>query len=364
MRGGHNMLVFTLLILWMFLAVQMSKKFEHKENRKKIYCALIFIGTVFIMGFRSQYTAGVDTYRGYIPKFQLICNMTMVEVIAKYGGKDLLFQLVTKLFTYISTNPQIYLFAISAFVMGSYCYFVYKYSEMPLMSFVMYYALTYYTTCFQMLRHAVALSVLLYAYQFIKTKKLFPFLLIVMLAASFHISALFFIIAYPFSNNRIGKKQWVINAGVIFVCYFMKSDIFSLLTVFISGNERFEYYTSSDYVSQLSLTGTLILSVIYIASLLLSQRNLVNTNEYKFLFNMSALSVSFMSMVLIIGEFHRISMFFGIYNTLLLPNILKHSRINNKIVISMCIVCAMILYFLLFVLDNTGVRNYIFFWQE
>lgn len=363
------MSVFTVLILWVFITYVISNKIRCKDNmtKKKIYCFLVFIALTFVAGFRSRYVGGVDTNVVYIPTFERICGMTMEQISLRYS-KDISFYMLTKLFTYISTDYRVYLLVIALFITGSYCRFVYLYSNYPLMSFLTFFALGYYGAEFQLLRHCIALSILLYAYPYIRDKMLLKFLIVVFIASLFHSTAVVFLLAYPISHVKIGLKQWGAIIAVIVLCYYGKSIVKYIMNFMLADVERYSNYIAANYSVTLSVTGALILICLYFVSFVLTNKVSRGEEEVKILFNMSALSICFMAMVLIIGEFHRISMYFGIYNTLLLPASIDSYRRNGKrsrekIIIIMAIMLILIVYFLLFRLENDALNNYKFYWQ-
>ena len=74
-----------------------------------------------------------------------------------------------------------------------------------------------------------------------------------------------------------------------------------------------------------------------------------------------------MTLVTVVGEFHRISMFFGIYNTVLLPKAWKRYQARDsrlKAVYLLGINAVFIAYFLLYGLGNYSLSVYRFFWMD
>lgn len=358
------MLYFVSLTVWAFLAVPLTIRLSHK-HRERTYCILMFIALTALQGFRSIDCCGVDTSLVYAASFERIISYDMRQVFLQYGSRDLLFYVLTKLFTFVCTDVQVYLMLISMFAIGSYCMFVYKYSEHHILSFVCYFALNYYAAGFQMLRHVVALSVLLLAYPAMKERRPVRFVLIVLLASMFHSTALVFLMAYPIAHMKIGWRQWGIFAAAFALCFVFKGYLKQILTLVFSGDSRYGMYVSADYSAQLSVVGLLILLCFYVVSFLLMNGSDKEDPRMLELFNMSALSICFMAMVVVIGEFHRISMYFGIYNTLLLPAALQRNRFNrnSKLWLMRFATAVLVLYFLFFGLENCSLLDYHFFWQ-
>lgn len=357
------MIAFAWLVLWTIIANELSRRKCYK-NSKKMYCLLMFVGTVILQGLRSIYIGGVDTSLVYARGFERVLT-TPFSAISTAFRKDILFYYLTKLFTYLCTDFHVYIFLISCFTMWSFARFIYKYSNYPFLSYIIYYALGYYAVGFQMLRHIIALSILLFAYEYLLNRKILRFILVVFLAACFHSTALIFLIAYPIVKIKVSWKQWAVIFIAILCTLFAKNVVIALINEIVSNMDRYANYISN--ATQLSLVGAFILLCVYIAAYVFAYPALKKDSEFRALLNLSAVSIAFMALVTVIGEFHRISMFFGIYNTILLPNAWKSYSPNNrrdKNVILFAIVAILITYFLFAGLGNYDLTIYKFFWSD
>lgn len=357
------MIAFSGLIVWTIIACELSKRISHNSS-KRVYCRLMFFATVILQGLRSIYIGGVDTSLVYAEGFER-AMLTPFAELPKVFSKDLLFYILTKIFTYVCTDFHVYVFLISAFAMWSFSRYTYKHSDYPVLTYLLYYALGYYAVGFQMLRHVIALSILLYSYDFLIDRNLLKFTLVVLLAGCFHSSALIFFIAYPIVEADINWKQWIVIVFTILATYLAKGLITDFVNIIISGMDRYSHYMSN--VTQLSLMGCFILLCVYIASFVFSYPVFKRDQELTALLNLSAVSIVFMALVTVVGEFHRISMFFGIYNTILLPKAWKKYSIRNsgiKLMLIFVIMTIFVFYFLIIGLENYDLEVYKFFWEE
>lgn len=355
------MIVFAITVAYLVIMYLLCEKAGFK-NKKKVFCVSAFIVLVLVMGLRSRYTAGVDTNLVYIPAFFRICRLPL-STIADVYTKDTLFYIVIKLFTLVSENVQLFLLCVSAFAVGVFCRFVYKYSDNPLLSYIVYMSLGYYGIGFQMLRHIVAASILLISYDCLKNRKFVRFSVLVLLASCFHITAFVFIVAYPIYVWKVGVKQIGLIVVSVIVVYFFKDVVLSMLQSVLSNQERFNAYFMADR-TVLAATGFFILLTIYIVAWLMIPKAERNELDIRGMFNLSMIATIAMFMVSIIGEFHRISMYFGLYNALLLPSACKRYKGTKKEIISILIGVVMVAYFLAFQLENQGLSDYRFFWND
>lgn len=357
------MIAFLILIIWTVASYALCKRVNQRDVNR-IYCINMFFATLLLQGLRSIYIGGVDTSLVYASGFERAMG-TPFNMISSVFEKDLLFYYLTKCFTYICTDFHMYIFVISALVLSSFSIFIYRHSDIPVFSYIIYYALGYYAVGFQMLRHVMALSILLFAYDFILERKCLKFIAIVLLASCFHSSALIFLIAYPLSRTKIGVKQWIVIIAAVASVLIARGKIAEIINALVSGIDRYSMYSES--TTQLSLVGAFILICIYIVSAIFTYPAYKKDDELKMLLNLSVISIAFMTLVTVVGEFHRISMFFGIYNTVLLPKAwkkyqVKDDRLKAAYLLGMNIV--FIAYFLLVGLDNYSLSVYRFFWMD
>ncbi len=357
------MIAFIILVIWTVVSYDLCKRIKCSDI-KKVYCWNMFFVTLILQGLRSIYIGGVDTSLVYARGFERAI-VTPFNGMMDVFSKDILFYYLTKLFTYICTDFHVYVFVISCFVLGSFSIFIYRHFDRPVFSYIIYYALGYYAVGFQMLRHVMALSVLLFAYDYIFERKWMKFILIALLASCFHSSALVFLFAYPVVRMKIGFKQWIAILAVVVAVFVARGEITSVINFLLSGVDRYSRY--SDNATKLSLMGALILTCIYSVSFIFAYPAYKDDDELKILLNLSVISIAFMTLVTVVGEFHRISMFFGIYNTVLLPKAWKKYQTEDtrlKTIYLLGIEAALIAYFLFYGLNNYSLSTYRFFWMD
>lgn len=203
------------------------------------------------------------------------------------------------------------------------------------------------------------------AYDFILERKQLKFIAIILLASCFHSSALIFLIAYPLSKMKIGFKQWIAIIVAVASVFIARGKIAGIINALLSGMDRYSRY--SENATQLSLTGAFILICVYIVSYVFAYPAYKEDDELKMLLNLSVISIAFMTLVTVVGEFHRISMFFGIYNTVLLPKAWKRYQARDsrlKAVYLLEINAVFVAYFLLYGLGNYSLSVYRFFWMN
>ena len=266
-------------------------------KRKAIVCGFGFLLWFLLLGLRHP-TMGVDlidsTYAngsphpGYLTCFTIHINSPWQEVLTgkffSHGvfiSYEIGFRIFCKLLGYISTNPQILLLACSFVVFAAASLLFYQNSKAPLLSFIIFLGLPFFTFCFSGLRQAVAVSITLFSFPFIRDKKPLPFVLVVLLAAAFHKSALFFLPAYPCFWIRTEKP------------FFMAASLILLVLVFLLCKPLYSIVQRLFPAYPITYTGAynffFLLTAIYLASLVFQDKNNIVEIGYRNLFYIACL---------------------------------------------------------------------------
>ncbi len=105
----------------------------------------------------------------------------------------------------MSFQLLVIIFAIST--MFLYYKVIDKYSKNKVLSLAILYPMYYLNTVFGQIRYGIVLAICLYSFKYIKEKNLFKFLLSMIIAITFHFSAIFFVPIYFLANIEL-KDIW------------------------------------------------------------------------------------------------------------------------------------------------------------
>lgn len=115
------------------------------------------------------------------------------------------------------------------------------------------------TPCFILLfsglRQSIAISLGFIAFEFVRQKKIVPFLLVVVIAVLFHTSAFMIIFMYPLYHLQI-KKEWLFFIiPLLFLVFIFNQQIFVFLGFLLSQ--------FTDYETTISLTGSFTMLILF-----------------------------------------------------------------------------------------------------
>lgn len=333
--------------------------FYNRKNGKKIFCTLVTLQWILISGLRNI-SVGADTYAYKVYRFDKTLNSTWTDLYENFfnivfrdgKGKDPLYPIIEKTFQIFSDNYQIFLVFIAIFFTGLMGRFIFKYSNVPSISFLVYSCLFY--SFFAITGHrqtlATALAVFI-GYEFLKRKKIISYIVIILIASLIHKSALCLIPFYWISNKKITHK-YIIIVGIIFIGIFIfKNNIMYLLSL-ISGYDSYSFQVEGAGAHTFTL---LFITIGTIA--VIKRKSIIKNSEDNIMYNAIFMGILFLPFTYVDPNMMRIVQYFSIYIMILIPKILVSFSKKEIPVFYYLGSCLMIL---LMLKTQTG---YSFFWQ-
>ena len=228
---------------FIFLVVYLLILKANVKDRKKysVWCFILF----FLMaGLRGE-TVGGDLER-YLPEFYLVSKSSFNHVLV-VGHHEPGYLIYIKLLSLISPDSRMYLLGTSFISMiGPFVLFT-KCSKNITISVLLYYAMGYYTNTFNSVRQSIAMSIVFCVIPYLIERKFWKYLLGVIIAMTFHYSALIMLIVYPLSNKALNLKRWAIYSVSSFaiVSLFFFSAFQYVAEVFVTKYDPESIYDDS-----------------------------------------------------------------------------------------------------------------------
>lgn len=311
---------------------------------------------VLIMGLRNS-SVGTDT-AGYVRDLFRYSYISLDNLFS--NGHAYGFYLFNKLMSYVCfENYTIYLMTISIFVgISIYC-FLAQNSDDYCMSQIMLLSLGFTFFFMTGIKQTIAMSILMYAYTAQKKRRYLKFVLLVLLAASFHPTALVFLLILPAKIVKLRKAIAVVAPALIVFAYVFQKQIFAFLKSLLTDDLYGAY--GSVYVSSVNLTGLMIQLVIFGVSLFFLWKHLKDDEEASNLLSFYVIGMMFQAMTGVMGEFFRISMYFSMLGVILLPKAISKLEKRYRFFASFAICLVFAVYFVFFSSKGSGVLPYKFF---
>lgn len=322
-----------IIIMIVATTITIPVRFKNRKQEKisKIFLFLSFIIAYFFMAVR--YNIGTDYSYIYVPYFYGIGNGTMA--FPEEG-----FNLLNKVI-YILTGDYRILFAITSLIFIGLIYLAIKENSTNItISVLMIFLGQSYFYSMNMVRQAIAIAIIFYAYKYIKKKQFVKYLLASLLAFTIHNTSIVMIPTYFIANLNMTRKTKVITAlGIIAIASSLGRVIQNVLI-------NTKYYMYYDVYGTGNITTLLLITniLIFILSLYYHSKD---DKEYNILSN-----INFMGFcMIIIGAYiplvDRIVRYFTIFQILLVPKILEKEQ-NQKIRITLKLILFGVLFAIMY----------------
>lgn len=314
-------------------------------KQRKLNYFLMFLALTFVAGYRSVSFTGDNI--AYAEYYILNSRLTISESffnIFTGSGKDPFFYFLGNLFSKFGFTYRGWFVFIASIYNGGFFYLLYKRSKDSIFSLCFMICLNYFYFSMTGLRQAIAMGLLFIALDFVFSRKILQFIILVLVAAMFHSSALVFLPSYYLILFPIGTIQYFLIAICAMTAIFFPLTI-GIITRKIAWNEYLAAY--SEVTHGLSLFGFIIQFAVFILCSLnffthkkhIKENQVENTEHEKeknimiqLQYEINLLMAGTMAQVFAINidNIFRISMYFSIVGALAIPNVLTLNNTTNR----------------------------------
>ena len=289
------------------------------EREKKRVASIIFICVASIIliipsAFRNNIG---DTYV-YISSFKKMGTMNLIEVVKEFG--DVGYYIFTYLLYKISSNPQIMIFATATITQICYIKFFYKYRSLLELQIFMYITAGAFFVSMNGIRQSLAAAIIVLATKYIINKDFKKFLLVIILASSIHQSALIMIPIYFIVLQKPGSKRIFIMIGLSLIGVVLFNQLMPYLFKILQGS-NYEHYERvfKEGTEQGANILRVIIAFVPIMLAYIKKDEIKELKGANIFVNMSVINFIFMIFSLRTWIFARFTIYFNLYNFILLP---------------------------------------------
>lgn len=354
--------IFLILLLGYFLI------YTHpSEAKKKWFCIIAGVQWGLLSGLRAS-SVGSDTL-GYLKMFDRVGTTSWNDILTSFFEvyfrgrtpmtstenflyKDpgyLIFQKIIHLFT---DNSQVYLFIVAVLLFASLAYFVYKNSEDPVFSYVLFSTLFYSFYAITGIRQTLATVLIVFiGFEFIKSRKIWKFFIVAIIAYTLHKSSIVFIPFYFLAVKKITWKYIGVISGLTAIFLSLGSG-FILSIGALLGYERDSVYQAN------TAAYTMVMGIVGIAAAFFFQMIQRKEKHKNMTLNATILASALTFFTVIDQSMMRVQQYYALFLMLSIPDILNCFETRSRRVLRILCILVLILYL---------IRNnpqYAFFWQS
>lgn len=331
-----------LIFVWAILLL----KNNPNPTKKKIYCAIIALQWILISGLR-HHSIGSDTYQYYF-RFMEAKHISWSEVLHQnwdyiFNGldvKDPGYLLIQKAFLEISDSYHLFLIFIAAVFTGLMARWIYRYSKMPEISFLIYSVLFYAFYSITGHRQTLATALIVFlGYEYAKDRKWLKFAIIAFISFMIHKSSVVFILYYFIANIEITKTYAVIVSVIILGVAVLGIQLYGPIALALGFDESIIEYDGGG-----AETYATVLLLVCIASFILYPWISKRREDSKYLYNMMFLTTASTLLVYQQQGFMRIQQYFSLFIMIMIPEIILSIEKKYRSLAYLGVVGILVLY--------------------
>lgn len=364
-------IVILIMVLLYLLVLKMQYKqvgsYEYNKARKRL---AVFTAILLILQSGLRHVGvGPDTYQ-YMLSFQDCTHWSWQQVFQNFidvyqydEGKDAGYVLLMKIFSIFSKDYQTYLMFVAIAVFVPILRFIYKNTERLediWFALLLYFALFYSFFSVTGIRQALATGICLWSVEYIKDKKLFPFLVLMGISALIHKSSLLFLPFFWIAQIRRPRAMLVLML-CLFPLMASLGNAFALQLAIISGSENYLGYAEEKSV------GANNLIVFYLFMTLVGYIRFWKYNELikkrSYIFNAISLGIFFLPLTLNSANLVRVVQYYSIFLLVFISYVFSPISSDARMKLAIQLMQVLLIAALLYKLFCTPV-DYAFFWQN
>lgn len=351
-----NITIMLIMAYWLFF----DKKKDRFKNANKIFCIVAAAQWILISGLRDI-TVGPDTI-GYGRAFEnvkmyswdYVLQLNYDYLFRGLETKDPGYTLLTKIFQIFCGDYQVFLIFIAVVFTVPMAIWIYKNSEIPWLSFIIFSTLFYSFFAITGHRQTIATSLVVFiGYKYIKERKLIKFLILSFIAFMIHKSSVIFIVYYFIANIKLSRTYVKIVAVVAVIIIVLGHQIYAPIAMFFGFGEGM-----IDSEVEAGMTFVFCMLLVCAASFILYKQICARREDARFLYNAMFLTMITTLLVMQNQSFMRIQQYFSLFIMLMIPEIVSSLKKREATIVS---VAGTALLVLLLVRNNP---QYLFFWQN
>lgn len=217
-------------------------KANRSDRRKRKFLIFSFVLMILLAGLRAP-SVGIDLARHYAIRFEQIAsyNWGQIPQFSALSTYEIGYCYFCKLISTINPNVQFFIFVTSAIVYGTMGYLIYKKSQDVILSTMLVIFSCQYYMYMNIIRQALAVSIVLIGYIVLdRSHRLIPdyikFVLFVLLASTFHDSAILCLVMILFDRMKFKRKDIFLGGVITVICYVLYAKLFVLVANLISND--------------------------------------------------------------------------------------------------------------------------------
>ncbi|WP_290033375.1 EpsG family protein [Ligilactobacillus cholophilus] len=342
------------IYLWLIAFILGASPLQ--KQYKKIYLTLCLFFIWILIAFRS-YFIGNDTLT-YVGSFSALANTSL----STYGNNffSILFSknrfeygyvVLNKIIYFFSKNPRWLLIVSATIIVILLGYILYKYCEDSSLALIIFVTMGFMSGSMSQIRQYIAWAICIFSIKYIIKNNFVKYLITIIIAMLFHISAVIFFPLYWISKLKFNFLKCFSFSIIVMPIFIYFTQFSNLVGSIISSYDNYDgQIANNGTTGYLSITINLItfILLLLLAVYLYKNQNILNNQ----IINLSLWMLFCGCLVMILSykfsQFTRLSTYFTCAIMFLFPNGLNQLKSTElKNIVKILLISFMILYFVI-----------------
>jgi len=220
----------------------------------------------------------------------------------------------------------------------------------------------FYNLSLNIARQAIALSIILFAYDYLRNNKKGIFLGYLILAIMFHYSAIIalsFLVIETNEQNRLARNFIIFSFIFIFIVFYEPIIRFTVPLVFKTGAEKYLGAFLKDGTGYVSIW-QIFYNLLYLSMILICKTNLKKTGEFNFFLTMAIAQFFLYFLNLYNGNCFRYVLYFMIFTPVVAGRVMQLFKMNYKFYVGLSLYFVFLYYWFVvnYITDAYGTMPY------
>lgn len=309
------MIVYITMLLISILFIFIGSKLKRKWQRVICY---ILASLPFFLVSAFRYNLGTDYWKRYVYTYQEMLKGRPAEELDLETGY---FQLIN-ICSLISKEYYIIFIVTSAIIIGLIMFTIFNKSKNPILSVIIFLLAGFFFDSLNIMRQYLAMSFVLFGYRFLIGKKRYwiLYVLCVIVASSFHVTAILMLVLLLFPKKMLVSPIWVLPCAIAVLA--LNENLFDILAMVIEDTKFAHYLRNQFAQGEISVLFIAENLCFYLLMYYIYRKNKKLNNvqeEDKLLLNIQAGAL----LVMVAGSCHmlfiRVALYFSIFQVISVP---------------------------------------------
>lgn len=351
------MLLFYLMLLLPLAVYAVLSRTDRHESANRAAITCFFIILFLALALRGE-TVGRDI-PGYKYYFEVISRSGWGEIFSLDLEPG--FILLNKLVSLFTDNFQIFIAVTAAITVFPLCKIYREEIKNAGITAVLFINMSTFVMMFSGIRQAIAITLGVIAFKFVKEKKWIKFLIISAIAMTFHTSAFMLFLMYPVYHYKLKRNSFWLLTSIFAFCLIFNRQIMTVLMFLMPDR-----YSDTSLSYNNAYTMIILFAIFTAYSVIIpDERKLGATGRG--LRNMLLLSTLLQTFAPVHPLSMRMNYYYIIFIPLMLPKIMNASEDKWKNTVELSKFIMLVFFTAYFFYMSTSPNSYIFpyhfFWE-